>query len=205
MQQPKITDTTATQAFWTNRYQDGRTSWDIGYPSTPIKEYIDQLTDKSIRVLIPGAGNAHEAAYLFQQGFRSTFVLDIVSAPLAAFADKHPQFPASQLLHANFFTHQGQYDLILEQTFFCSFPPSRKNRQAYAQKMHDLLVPGGKLVGLWFTFPLDYGQEGPPYGGSITEYRDYFSPLFDIQVFEEAYNSIKPRRGNEAFAILQKR
>lgn len=205
MEQPKITDTTATQVFWTNRYQEGRTGWDIGYPSTPIKDYIDQLTNKNIRVLIPGAGNAYEAAYLFRQGFPSTFVLDIVSAPLAHFAADYPDFPVSQLLHENFFTHQGQYDLILEQTFFCSFPPTRKNRQAYAQKVHELLVPGGKLVGLWFTFPLNYEQGGPPFGGSIAEYKDYFGSLFDIQVFEEAYNSIKPRRGNEAFAILQKR
>ena len=28
--------------FWTQRYKEGSTGWDIGYPSTPIKEYIDK-------------------------------------------------------------------------------------------------------------------------------------------------------------------
>ena len=35
---------------------------------TRTKEYIDQITDKSIRILIPGCGNAHEAEYLFRLG-----------------------------------------------------------------------------------------------------------------------------------------
>ena len=46
------------QSYWTKRYQEESTGWDIGYPSTPLKEYIDQLEDKSISILIPGAGNA---------------------------------------------------------------------------------------------------------------------------------------------------
>ena len=32
--------------FWNNRYHEKKTGWDIGHPSTPIKEYIDQLRDK---------------------------------------------------------------------------------------------------------------------------------------------------------------
>ena len=47
------------QKYWSNRYEEDRTGWDIGYPSTPLKEYIDQLTDKTISILIPGAGNAY--------------------------------------------------------------------------------------------------------------------------------------------------
>ena len=50
--------------YWINRYKEERTGWDIGYPSTPLKEYIDQLQDKNLRILIPGAGNGYEAEYL---------------------------------------------------------------------------------------------------------------------------------------------
>ena len=42
--------------FWTKRYQDNEAGWDLGTISTPLKEYIDQLTDKNLRILIPGAG-----------------------------------------------------------------------------------------------------------------------------------------------------
>lgn len=203
--QPKITDTTSTTQYWSKKYRAHATGWDIGYPSTPIKAYVDQLEDKTICILIPGAGNAHEAEYLYRNGFSNVTVLDIAQEPLDTFAERLPEFPKDNLVRANFFEHQGQYDLILEQTFFCSFAPSVSNRMAYAKKMNNLLVPGGKLVGLWFIFPVREKQGQPPYGGSISEYKQYFAPFFDIKTIETAYNSIKPRRGNEAFGILRKR
>ena len=43
--------------YWEERYQKQDTGWDIGTISTPLKEYIDQLTDKKCRILLPGAGN----------------------------------------------------------------------------------------------------------------------------------------------------
>lgn len=123
--------------YCTQRYQDQRTGWDIGYPSTPIKEYCGQLTDKDISILIPGAGNAYEAAYLWKQGFQNIFVLDISEFPLEKFKDRNPDFPKDQLLLADFFEHKNQYDLILEQTFFCSLMPTDENRFAYAQTMQN--------------------------------------------------------------------
>lgn len=44
---------TSLEKYWTERYLEGRTGWDIGYLSTPIKTYIDQLKDKDISILIP--------------------------------------------------------------------------------------------------------------------------------------------------------
>ncbi|MEO0627891.1 MAG: methyltransferase domain-containing protein [Bacteroidota bacterium] len=190
------------QQYWTDRYIENRTGWDIGYPSTPLKTYIDQLDNKSLRILIPGAGNAYEAEYLFQQGFTQVYVLDISQEPLAAFQKRVPDFPEDQLLQGDFFTHQGQYDLIFEQTFFCSFLPTRENRTAYARQMSQLLNPGGKLVGLWFQFPLN-PDGNRPFGGSREEYLSYLEPYFSIQTFETAYNSIKPRMGKELFGVLE--
>ena len=199
-----INDTPSQEQFWSQRYEDQTTGWDIGYPSTPIKEYIDQLEDKSIKILIPGAGNAYEAEYLFQQGYSQVYVLDISQAPLDAFRKRNPDFPEDQLIEGNFFEHEGQYDLILEQTFFCSFPPTKDNRSLYAQKMSALLKPNGKLVGLWFDIPLIDDMEKRPFGGNKKEYLSYLSPYFEILVFERAYNSIKPRMGNELFGIFRK-
>ncbi|NJC27464.1 methylmalonyl-CoA epimerase [Neolewinella antarctica] len=190
--------------YWTERYAAGNTGWDIGSPSTPIKEYLDQLSDKSLRILIPGAGNAHEAEYAWNSGFRNVTVLDIAPEPLAAFLKRVPDFPAEQAIRSDFFAHQGQYDLILEQTFFCSFPPTGENRKAYALKMHDLLATSGKLVGLWFDVPLTDELEKRPFGGTRSEYLGYFDPLFDVVTFTTAHNSIPPRAGRELFGILQK-
>ena len=55
--------------YWSERYQQNTTGWDIGHISTPIKAYIDQLTNKEMAIMIPGCGNAYEAEYLLQQGF----------------------------------------------------------------------------------------------------------------------------------------
>ena len=136
------------QNYWTQRYQEERTGWDIGYPSTPIKDYVDQLTNKDISILIPGAGNAYETEYLWEQGFQNVFVLDISEFPLKKFQDRNPDFPEDQLFLADFFEHKNQYDLILEQTFFCSLVPTDENRFAYAKHMYELLKPNGKLVGV---------------------------------------------------------
>ena len=51
--------------FWEAKYTHKLTRWDIGYISTPLKLYFDQLTNKNISILIPGAGNGYEAEYLF--------------------------------------------------------------------------------------------------------------------------------------------
>lgn len=186
--------------FWDNRYATGNTGWDIGYVSTPLKEYFDQLEDRGIHVLIPGGGNAYEAQYLFEHGFRNVDVVDISSKPLREFAGRNPEFPSEQLIHADFFDLQSSYDLIVEQTFLCALDPGL--RTAYARKMNELLKPGGKLVGVLFDFPLT--EKGPPFGGSHAEFNDLFSNDFEILVLERSYNSIPERQGAELFMILKK-
>lgn len=197
-----VFDSENQRAYWSARYDEARTGWDIGYPSTPLKTYIDQLTDKSIQILIPGAGNAYEAAYLFEQGFLNTVILDISSIPLKAFGDRFPAFPKEQLVNENFFSFEGQFDLIIEQTFFCSMPPLPANRQAYALQMSKLLKPGGKLMGLWFDIPLTGDLEKRPFGGTKEEYLTYLDPYFKVKTFAPAHNSIPPRAGNELFGIF---
>jgi SAM-dependent methyltransferase len=192
-----------TAAYWSSRYRAFQTGWDIGYVSTPIKEYLDQLEDKSLRILIPGAGRGYEAEYAWRQGFKNVYVLDLAREPLQALQGRVPDFPTGQLIKGDFFRHEGVYDLILEQTFFCALPPSL--RPDYAAKVYDLLAPHGKLVGLWFTFPIRPGQDSPPYGGDREEYLGYLASFFRVRVFEEAYNSIPPRAGNELFGIFEKR
>ena len=193
------------EKYWTERYQTGSTGWDIGYPSTPLKTYVDQLTNKNLKILIPGAGNAYEAEYLWKEGFKNVYVLDVSSAPLQEFQERNPDFPKDQLLHNDFFEHAGHYDLILEQTFFCSFVPTDENRIAYVRQMAALLKPSGKLVGGWFDFPLTSEMEKRPFGGDKDLYLKYLATYLNPILFERCYNSIPPRQGKELFGVFNKK
>lgn len=186
--------------YWNSRYQNNNTGWNIGYPSTPIKTYIDQLQDKSIKILIPGAGNSYEAEYLWENGFKNIYVLDIAKTPLLNLKSRIPYFPDAQLLHMNFFDLGMTFDLVLEQTFFCALNPML--RPKYVQKMHQTLRLKGKLVGLLFDFELT--EQGPPFGGNQNEYQNLFNPLFNVKILERSFNSIKPRDGKELFFIFEK-
>jgi methyl halide transferase len=185
--------------YWNNRYATNATGWDLGQVSPPLQAYIDQLTDITLRILIPGCGNSYEAAYLLQQGFAHITVLDIAPLLVAELQKQFANEPRIQIVEGDFFTHKGEYDLILEQTFFCAIEPGL--RPAYAQQMHHLLAPGDKLVGVLFN--REFEAAGPPFGGIDVEYSAYFEPYFLPVVFAPCYNSVTPRAGNELFVILQ--
>ena len=186
--------------FWEERYATGQIGWDIGHISTPLKAYIDQIMDKNLKILVPGAGNGHEVVYLFKQGFRNVFVVDIAHQPLQNIKSKLPGFPEEQLMEVDFFDLVLQeFDLVLEQTFFCTL--DLELREEYAKKMIDIIKPQGKLCGLFFNFPLT--ADGPPFGGNASEYRKLFSPYFKINTLEPCTNSIEPRQGRELFFIFE--
>lgn len=191
------------KTYWQHRYEARNTGWDMGMVSPPLGAYIDQLTEKNINILLPGAGMGYEAVYLAEAGFEALTVLDIAPYPLESLKERLPaSFSSENLVEADFFDFEaGPFDLVLEHTFFCALPPQL--RPQYALKMNELLRPGGKLSGLLFDFPLT--SEGPPFGGSKEEYEQLFAPYFHIRVLERATNSIPPRQGSELFFIFEKK
>ncbi|MBL0340528.1 MAG: SAM-dependent methyltransferase [Bacteroidetes bacterium] len=183
--------------YWQNRYENNQAGWDIGEVATPLKEYFDQLVNREMNILIPGAGNSYEAEYLHRNNFTNVSVLDLALQPLENLKQRIPDFPNKHLFQGDFFEHSHKYDLIVEQTFFCALHPTL--RTAYAKKMHELLVQGGTLAGVLFNTEF---EGGPPFGGNKTEYLQYFEPFFQIKCLELCYNSIKPRQNRELFVIL---
>lgn len=188
------------EKYWSERYKSGQTQWDAGAITTPLQAYFNSLINRDLRILIPGGGNGYEAAYLHEQGFREVYLVDISPIPLQHFARKHPSFPKEHLLEKDFFALNGAFDIMVEQTFFCALHPSR--RPEYGRKAAELLVPGGRLVGVLFNEPLN--EEHPPFGGNKAEYLHYFKPYFNIWKMELCYNSIKPREGRELWIDLER-
>lgn len=187
--------------YWSNRYNDGTSTWDLGEVSPPLKNYIDQLTDKKIRILIPGCGNTHEADYLLKSGFTDITVIDIAPVLVAQLKERYKDNPSVKIIPGDFFEHKGEYDLILEQTFFCALDPVL--RKDYITKMYELLAANGKLVGVLFN--RYFGEQGPPFGGTKDEYEPMFAPYFNFKAFRLCYNSFSRRKDTELFINLVKK
>jgi SAM-dependent methyltransferase len=188
--------------YWNSRYESNETAWDLGTVSPPIKIYIDQLKNKDLKILIPGAGNAYEALYLLENGFTNITIIDFAELPLKNLKSKLKVINESnyQLINEDFFKHRGEYDLILEQTFFCAINPNL--RTEYVNHCHQLLSKNGKIVGVLFN--KEFPFEGPPFGGNENDYRELFMQRFIVKTMEVAYNSVAPRQGSELFVVLER-
>jgi SAM-dependent methyltransferase len=186
--------------YWDQKYQNQETGWDIGTISEPLKCYIDQLEDKNIRILIPGCGNAYEAKYLIEKGFKNITVIDVSETLVLKLKHTFQNTEQINMIHGDFFEHIASYDLVIEQTFFCAIHPSF--REQYVSKMYELLSKNGKLVGLLFDKNF---ESGPPFGGNQKDYQTLFSNNFNFKTFEKCYNSILPRKNSELFIILEKK
>jgi SAM-dependent methyltransferase len=189
------------QSYWNGRWQKNETGWDMGKASPAITEYMKQYPDKNAAVLIPGCGNAYEAEYLLEKGFTNITLIDIAAKAAEILKAKFAGKPQINVLCEDFFQHTGNYDLIIEQTFFCAILPGR--RKEYAVKMASLLNENGKIIGL--LFDKTFEKAGPPFGGGPCEYRPIFEPHFTIKTMDECYNSIPPRAKSEVFINLIKK
>ena len=187
-----------SEEFWSKRYQEGNTGWDLGVASPPLVQYFDQLANKEITVLIPGCGNAYEAEYLHRKGFKNVFLIDIAKEPLNNFYERVEGFPKEHVIHGDIFEHESRYDLIIEQTLFCAIDPVL--RENYIYKIGSMLNEGGKYVGVLFERHFD---GGPPYGGDREEYLLYLNKNFKSIHLEKCYNSIGPRSNYELFMIAE--
>jgi SAM-dependent methyltransferase len=185
--------------YWDNHYVSNSTNWDIGKVSPPIETYFKNVIPKNVRILIPGCGNAYEAEYLHNLGFNDITLIDIAPTLTANLRKRFTDIEGIKIVTGDFFEHVGEYDYIIEQTFFCALPPTL--RQKYAWKMHQLLASNGKLIGLLFNRDFEVS---PPFGGSIDEYRLLFNSAFTFYNIDLASNSISARANTELFIEFEK-
>jgi SAM-dependent methyltransferase len=186
-------------SYWEAQYEAKTTGWDLGKVASPIQTYVDTIADKNCSILIPGCGNSYEAEYLLEQHFTNSTVIDIAPTPIAVLKEKFRNNSNIQIILGDFFQHQGKYDLIIEQTFFCALPPTM--RQKYVWKMHQLLAEEGILAGLLFNRTF---ESGPPFGGTKDEYKILFQDAFDFLKIDVSKNSIAPRANSELFIELKR-
>jgi hypothetical protein len=130
----------------------------------------------------------------------NTYSLDWSSTVKDMILNTYPLVPEKNIFVEDFFQHSGNYDTILEQTFFCAIDP--EDRMRYAAKVGELLNPGGVLAGVLFNFSLT--EDGPPFGGSATEYHDILARYLTVLRIDQCENSMPSRVERELFFEARK-
>ncbi len=199
-----MTDLHLAADYWEQRYQDGRTGWDLGQPAPPFVRLLD--SDQSPtpgRMAVLGAGRGYDALLFADRGFEVVGFDLAPSAIATATQQAQARHLSAQFLQRNIFELQpefaGQFDYVLEHTCFCAIDPSQ--RTDYVQVVHTLLHPGGELIALFWAHQM---PGGPPFGATVDELHQRFTPFFDILQFAPAANSVAGRE-NEFLARLRRK
>jgi SAM-dependent methyltransferase len=153
--------------------------------------------------VVVGCGPGHEVAALAEKGFDALgldFAAEAVAATQALLAGRKLPGRAEQ---ADLFALPGAhapFDLWVEHTCFCAIDPAR--RDEYVQAAANSLVPGGRLLGLFYA----HGRPGgPPFATTPAEVRARFGARFDVESLELAKDSHPRRKGEEWLGVLVRR
>lgn len=198
-------NTNLSPHFWEQRYQEGKTAWDLGQPAPPFVTLLasDQAPPPG-RIAVLGAGRGHDALLFADRGF------DVVGFDLAPSAIAEATLAAqtrhlsAQFLERDIFhlepAFAGQFDYVLEHTCFCAIAPEL--RIDYVHLVHWLLRPAGELIALFWAHAM---PGGPPFGSTVAELQQRFAAQFDALSFAIAPHSVDSRQGTEYLARLRRR
>jgi SAM-dependent methyltransferase len=155
-------------------------------------------------VCVPGCGYGHDVFEFARRGFEA---VGVDFAPLAVQGatelskDKPGRFEFRQAdMFALPATERTSFNYFYEYTCFVAIEPAR--RAEYAKLAHELLKPGGMVIGCFYN----HGREGgPPFDARREQVLEVFAPLFEIAKFEVTPHSIERRTGHELWAEFRKR
>ena len=188
---------------WQRHYEENDLGWDLGQVAPPFVKLWQEEKLPLGKVLVPGCGRGHEVVFLAENGFDVT-AIDFSSGAVTYLKNAlKKRNLEGQILHQDFFSldesHEGVYDLVLEQTFFCAISP--KQRRDYVLNVSRILKPGGILVGLFYHTD---EQGGPPYNTTREDIEMHFSKKFEIQELDKTSLSAEQRKDKEWLGILKK-
>jgi len=142
--------------FWVKRWEREKQPWDLGHVPPDLVSFLTRTGIAPARVLIPGCGSGYEVRAFHEAGYEVE-AIDF-SGPAVAHARDVLGPLGDRVIQGNFFKHDfgtKRYGLIYERGFLCSFSPD--HWLDYVTRMAELLLPGGRLVGLFL-----YGTEPEP-------------------------------------------
>jgi cyclopropane fatty-acyl-phospholipid synthase-like methyltransferase len=193
------------QEDWQRHYDEGDLGWDLGQVAPPFIKLFESKIILPGKTLIPGCGRGHEVIYLAENGFEVTAVDYSPGAVNHLKSTVQERNLKCEVLHLDFFgidsSHNGVYDLLIEQTFFCAISPEQ--RSSYVSTVARALKKGGMLAGLFYNTGEEEG--GPPFNTTREDIKKYFSDSFEIRQLSKTEDSAEQRKNKEWLAILIKK
>lgn len=160
--------------FWDARYSSSVTPWDAGGVPPRLAAWI-AAEPGPLRVLIPGCGTGYEARAFHERG-HDVLAIDFSDAALEA-ARRELGTLGGLIRKADFFNFEAEpFDLVYERALLCALPRARWHD--WAQRMAELVKPGGRLVGFYY---IDDNERGPPFGIGVRELALLLDADFSIE------------------------
>ena len=190
---------------WDERYRRGETPWEKGRAHPALLEFIRRQSMHG-RVLVPGCGHGHDARAIAASA-DEVIGLDIAESAIQA-ADSYPVVGGERYLLGDLFAlpprFRHAFDWVFEHTCFCAINPDR--RQDYVNAVREALQPGGHLLAIFYLSPdMEPGESGPPFGTSIEELDELFSPQFAVVAQWEPAETFPGRERRELCRLLRLR
>ncbi len=197
-----MSDDVSKADYWNRLYLTGDAGWDKGTVSPPIARMLREgHVPAGARLAVIGAGRGHEALEAARLGFRASAIDFAEEASKASAAAAEKAGLAVEVLQEDVFTlwkrRPKHYDGVVEHTCFCAIDVAR--RAEYVEAVHALLVPGGKLFGLFYALGRD---GGPPFDTNAAEVRGLFEKKFRLDRLAPATDSFDHRAGKELEAVF---
>jgi len=191
---------------WEQAWQEGRTRWDTGQAAPALVHLLEEDLLPKGRALVPGAGAGYDVCAIAAYGYQ-VLALDLAPTAGKRFEEVRSlsglTAEQASLQIGDFFSFETDepFDVIWDYTFLCAIPPEL--REAWVNKMKELLHDDGELVTLIFPVREDDG-EGPPFAMSPDLVRDLVTPDFEQVYLEPVTCSHPARMGKEWLARWKK-
>lgn len=194
----QTTKGTDQKEFWSGRYEESHTPWDLSAHHPAIDWVVPRLKLSKSKILVAGCGKGHDADKLLKLGHQVT---GIDFSP-QALKEAQALYSGPHFECADLFTYapKSKFDVIFEHTLFCALHPEKRARIIKAWL--GLLEDEACLIGV---FNVSCKQNGPPFGMTEWELEELLSPYFIINFWGRLRGKESPRPGKELFVQAQKR
>jgi methyl halide transferase len=196
---------------WEALYRSKDTPWEKGAPAPALLEWLTQHGPLLGDVLVPGCGFGHDVRAIARAGGGKSSVIGVDIAP-SALAEARAFAPAAteSYLEVDLFRlptgFQGRFDWVFEHACFCAIGPDQG--ADYVRAISAALRPGGCMLAIFYLNPWDPGEAppegGPPFGVTIEELDELFSPSFSLAEQYVPTVAYPGREGRELVRLLKK-